>query len=255
MEGVIKTDCPKSRAGPTLPPMRRPRLFKAPGGGTALPDGLIEAKGVPVFTNRAETLLIPLSNCGCTMKPNGHGPTNTNNRETPAGILVALQQGHADVASDSASCLSQISKQTLNPMRMRTHLHAELIKAISHVSEHKPIADKALMHLEAYSRCEEHCYKLAICSNPTVRLYVKRKKQICTLLIGTSYVGQHMCLIHLAYTMWICSNNMLSASKIPKQENLRDLRYRQQRVWREADALSPRQVNRKGLIIVGAEDH
>eukprot|EP00983_Pelagomonas_calceolata_P015549 492561-Pelagomonas_calceolata.AAC.1 len=63
-------------------------------------------------------------------KPNGHGPTNSINRAEVAGILVALQQGETDNASDSASCLSQISKQTLNPMRMRNHLHAELIHAI-----------------------------------------------------------------------------------------------------------------------------
>eukprot|EP00983_Pelagomonas_calceolata_P001190 41030-Pelagomonas_calceolata.AAC.1 len=30
----------------------------------------------------------------------------------------------------------QIAKQTLNPMRMMTHLHAELIRAISTILEH-----------------------------------------------------------------------------------------------------------------------
>eukprot|EP00983_Pelagomonas_calceolata_P052524 1142873-Pelagomonas_calceolata.AAC.2 len=52
------------------------------------------------------------------IKPNGPGTTNTINRAELAGILVALQQGQTDIASDSASWLSQISKQTLNPMRM-----------------------------------------------------------------------------------------------------------------------------------------
>eukprot|EP00983_Pelagomonas_calceolata_P008375 273694-Pelagomonas_calceolata.AAC.1 len=33
--------------------------------------------------------------------------------------------------------------------------------------------------------------------------------------------------------------NMLSAFKIPMQDLLADLRYRQRKVWREADALSP----------------
>eukprot|EP00983_Pelagomonas_calceolata_P092874 1157716-Pelagomonas_calceolata.AAC.11 len=35
---------------------------------------------------------------------------------------------------------------------------------------------------------------------------------------------------------------MLSASKIPMQDFLADLRYRQRKVWREADALSSREV-------------
>eukprot|EP00983_Pelagomonas_calceolata_P070759 1150920-Pelagomonas_calceolata.AAC.1 len=47
-------------------------------------------------------------------------------------------KGHTDKASDSASCLSQISKQTLHPMRTRTHLHAELIQAISNLLKHSP---------------------------------------------------------------------------------------------------------------------
>ena len=40
---------------------------------------------------------------------------------------------------------------------------------------------------------------------------------------------------------------MLSASKIPMQDFLGDLRYRQQKIWREADAMSPRGVNRKAV--------
>eukprot|EP00983_Pelagomonas_calceolata_P067201 1149401-Pelagomonas_calceolata.AAC.3 len=72
------------------------------------------------------------------IQPNGHGPAKNINRAGLAGILAALQQRHTDIAPDSASCLSQISKQTSNPMRMRTHLHAELIHAISKVLEHSP---------------------------------------------------------------------------------------------------------------------
>eukprot|EP00983_Pelagomonas_calceolata_P052765 1142998-Pelagomonas_calceolata.AAC.4 len=70
------------------------------------------------------------------IKPNGRGPTNAINllnRAELAGILVVLQQGQTDIGSDSASCLSHISKQTLNPMQMRNHLHAELIQAISNL--------------------------------------------------------------------------------------------------------------------------
>eukprot|EP00983_Pelagomonas_calceolata_P057735 1145195-Pelagomonas_calceolata.AAC.1 len=40
---------------------------------------------------------------------------------------------------------------------------------------------------------------------------------------------------------------MLSASKIPLQDFLADLKYRQQKVRREADALSPREVNWKAV--------
>eukprot|EP00983_Pelagomonas_calceolata_P073905 1152321-Pelagomonas_calceolata.AAC.1 len=45
----------------------------------------------------------------------------------------------------------------------------------------------------------------------------------------------------------MCKQKMLSASEIPMQDFLGDLRYRQQKVWREADALSPREVNRKAV--------
>eukprot|EP00983_Pelagomonas_calceolata_P129689 1161626-Pelagomonas_calceolata.AAC.3 len=40
---------------------------------------------------------------------------------------------------------------------------------------------------------------------------------------------------------------MLSAPKITMQDFIGDLRYRQQKVWREADALSSREVNRKAM--------
>eukprot|EP00983_Pelagomonas_calceolata_P046640 1140277-Pelagomonas_calceolata.AAC.1 len=38
------------------------------------------------------------------------------------------------------------------------------------------------------------------------------------------------------------------------QDFLGDLRYRQQKFWREADALSPREVNRKAVTIIGVEN-
>eukprot|EP00983_Pelagomonas_calceolata_P080552 1155203-Pelagomonas_calceolata.AAC.1 len=44
---------------------------------------------------------------------------------------------------------------------------------------------------------------------------------------------------------------MLSAHKIPMQDFIRNLRYRQQKVWREADAFeefSPQEVNKKAVI-------
>eukprot|EP00983_Pelagomonas_calceolata_P034732 1088071-Pelagomonas_calceolata.AAC.1 len=45
----------------------------------------------------------------------------------------------------------------------------------------------------------------------------------------------------------VFKQKMLSASKIPMQDFKGDLRYRQQKVWREADAFSPREVNRKAV--------
>eukprot|EP00983_Pelagomonas_calceolata_P101879 1158746-Pelagomonas_calceolata.AAC.5 len=79
-----------------------------------------------VLRSRAETLL---------NHPNSY---DTIKRTELAGILVALQQGHTDIASDRASRLSQISKQALKSMCMRTYLHAELIQAISDLLEHSP---------------------------------------------------------------------------------------------------------------------
>ncbi|KAF5828068.1 hypothetical protein DUNSADRAFT_18267 [Dunaliella salina] len=72
------------------------------------------------------------------IKPNGHGPTNTITRAELVGILVALQHEQTEIATDSASYLFQISDQSLHPMRMRYHLHAELIHAISTILEHSP---------------------------------------------------------------------------------------------------------------------
>eukprot|EP00983_Pelagomonas_calceolata_P063235 1147639-Pelagomonas_calceolata.AAC.3 len=46
----------------------------------------------------------------------------------------------------------------------------------------------------------------------------------------------------------VFKQNMLSASKIPMQDFLGDLRYKQQKVWRKANALSPREINRKAVI-------
>eukprot|EP00983_Pelagomonas_calceolata_P087529 1156975-Pelagomonas_calceolata.AAC.6 len=41
---------------------------------------------------------------------------------------------------------------------------------------------------------------------------------------------------------------MLSAPKIPMQAFIGDLRYRHQKVWKEADALSPRGVDRRKAV-------
>eukprot|EP00983_Pelagomonas_calceolata_P075018 1152810-Pelagomonas_calceolata.AAC.1 len=102
-------------------------------------DGSLLLSGSGVYKPGRDTSP-PTQHLQLHMKPNGRGPIifmiNTINRAELAGILVVLQQGQTDIASDSASCLSQTSKQTLNPMRMRYHRHAELIRAISTISEH-----------------------------------------------------------------------------------------------------------------------
>eukprot|EP00983_Pelagomonas_calceolata_P022863 719536-Pelagomonas_calceolata.AAC.1 len=45
----------------------------------------------------------------------------------------------------------------------------------------------------------------------------------------------------------VFKQKLLSASKISMQDLLGDWRYRQQKVWREADSLSPREVDRKAV--------
>eukprot|EP00983_Pelagomonas_calceolata_P127134 1161372-Pelagomonas_calceolata.AAC.1 len=45
----------------------------------------------------------------------------------------------------------------------------------------------------------------------------------------------------------VFKQKMLRASKIPMQDFVGDLRCTRQKVWREADALSPREVNRKAV--------
>eukprot|EP00983_Pelagomonas_calceolata_P041126 1137924-Pelagomonas_calceolata.AAC.1 len=110
--------------------------YKANQDGQSVASSL--SSNSKVYQGEFGTRLVPGTPMPCSSHPNGHGPTNTINRAELAGILAALQQGHTAIASDSASYLSQISKQTFNPMRMRTHLHAELIRAISNVFEYSP---------------------------------------------------------------------------------------------------------------------
>ena len=46
-----------------------------------------------------------------TINPGGSGPTLTINRAEFAAVLVAVQKGHTEIATDSASSLFQIKKQ------------------------------------------------------------------------------------------------------------------------------------------------
>ena len=55
---------------------------------------------------------------------------------------------------------------------------------------------------------------------------------------------------------FLFKQRMLEGSKVPMQDFIADLRYRQQKVWREADDLDPCAVNKKVLPITnGAENH
>jgi ribonuclease HI len=63
-----------------------------------------------------------------TINPGGSGPTITTNRAELAAVLVAVQKGHTEIATDSASSLFQVRKQLLNPMAVLHTLHRELLK-------------------------------------------------------------------------------------------------------------------------------
>jgi len=72
-----------------------------------------------------------------TINPGGSGPTLTINRAELAAVLVAVQKGHTEIATDSAS-LFQIRKQLLNPMAVLHHLHRELLKDIVNLIQSSP---------------------------------------------------------------------------------------------------------------------
>ena len=75
-----------------------------------------------------------------TINPGGNGPTLTINRaKLAAAVLVAVQKGHAEIATDSASSLFQIRKQLSNPMAVLHHLlHRELLKDIVNLIQSSP---------------------------------------------------------------------------------------------------------------------
>ena len=65
-----------------------------------------------------------------TNDPGGNGPTSTIiNRAYLAVLLLAVQKGNTEIATDSASSLFQIKKQLLNPvLAVLHHLHRKLLK-------------------------------------------------------------------------------------------------------------------------------
>jgi len=82
--------------------------------------------GAGIFTpttdaNYSDTVII---------NPGGSGPTLTINRAELAAVLVLVQKGHTETATDSASSLFQVRKRLLNPMAVLHHLHRELLKDI-----------------------------------------------------------------------------------------------------------------------------
>ena len=66
-----------------------------------------------------------------TINPGGNSPTLTINRAELAAVLVAVQKGNTEIATDSASSLFQVRKQLLNPMAVLHHLHRELLKDVN----------------------------------------------------------------------------------------------------------------------------
>ena len=104
--------------------------------GSAMQDAISKQQiiGAVIFT--------PTTDAGysdtVTINPGGSGPTLTINRAELAAVLVAVQKGHTEIATDSASSLFQIRKQLLNPMAVLHHLHRELLKDILKLIQFSP---------------------------------------------------------------------------------------------------------------------
>ena len=61
-----------------------------------------------------------------TVNPGGHQSTNTINRAELSGIWAALHLKELEIATDSATSLSQLRKALLSPMDLRYHKHREM---------------------------------------------------------------------------------------------------------------------------------
>ena len=86
-----------------------------------------------------------------TVDPAGQAPNNTINRAELAGIWAALMQGEHIIATDSACSIAQLQTELLQPMRHRTHKHANLLAAIVDLmrAAKKPIT---LMKIKAHNQ-------------------------------------------------------------------------------------------------------
>ena len=90
---------------------------------------------IPMLLRSAQRTIVfnPTTDTGysdtVTIDPRGSDPTLTINRAELAAVLVAVQKGHTEIATDSASSLFQIKKQLLNPvLAVLHHLHRKLLK-------------------------------------------------------------------------------------------------------------------------------
>eukprot|EP00983_Pelagomonas_calceolata_P053251 1143220-Pelagomonas_calceolata.AAC.1 len=73
-------------------------------------------------------------------------------------------------------------------------------------------------------------------------------RQLSVILTGTSPDGLPMCLRHSgACEMRIYLNRNAECFRDSHAGVLGDLSYRQQKLWREVDALSPREMYRKAV--------
>eukprot|EP00983_Pelagomonas_calceolata_P033899 1062681-Pelagomonas_calceolata.AAC.1 len=79
---------------------------------------------------------------------------------------------------------------------------------------------------------------VTLCGVLKADLNLANREESCwSAHVSTAFSGMH--------NEDMFKQKMLNAFNIPMQDFLGDLRNRQQKVWREADALSPQEVNRK----------
>eukprot|EP00983_Pelagomonas_calceolata_P009292 300061-Pelagomonas_calceolata.AAC.1 len=102
---------------------------------------------------------------------------------------------------------------------------------------------KEFVHL--CSLCEEYCRELA---SMRERMLVSNSETQCQVLkaeLDLADRGESCWFAHVSksssgmHNEEVFKQKLLSASKIPVQNFLGDLRYRQQKVWRKVGALSP----------------
>ena len=104
--------------------------------GSAMQDAISKQLilGAGIFTPTTDTGYSDT----ITINPGGNSPTLTINRAELAAVLVAVQKGHTEIATDSASSLFQIRKLLLNLMAVLHHLHRELLKDIVNLIQSSP---------------------------------------------------------------------------------------------------------------------
>jgi ribonuclease HI len=90
-----------------------------------------------------------------TVNPGGHQSTNTINRAELSGIWAALQLKELEIATDSATSLSQLRKALLSPMDLRYHKHREMaghvIKLIREILAEDPDIQITIYKIKAHN--------------------------------------------------------------------------------------------------------